>query len=92
MNMQELRKEIDAINEELIALLGKRLDVAKKIARVKKAEALPVLDTQREQNQLGKIRELAKRHNLSPAIVEEMFDLFIDYTRFEMALEMEKNL
>lgn len=88
MNLESLRKEIDAINEEIITLLAKRLDVAKQIAEVKRAETLPVDDWEREKLQNERLRELAKRHNVSPAIIEDIFNLFVGYSKLEMKLVM----
>lgn len=84
MSLQTLRKEIDQINHELIRLLGKRLKLAKEIAKVKKQEHLPVLDSNREAAIREEIRSLAKEHGLSPSIIEDIFQLILDYTKVEM--------
>ena len=88
MSLPELRKQIDGINAEVIALLSRRLQVAKQIAKVKRDESLPVDDWEREKIQKEMLRELAKKHNLSPAVIEEMFTLFVDYSKLEMKLLM----
>lgn len=88
MDLENFRKEIDAINEEVIALLGKRMHVAKKIAAYKKTHALPVYDAEREKEEKEKIQYLAKKYNLNPEFTAKLFSLFIEYTRLEMSFEM----
>ena len=41
MDLQDYRKEIDAIDDELVRLFGQRMDVAAKIADYKKNRACP---------------------------------------------------
>lgn len=88
MKLEELRKIVDGINEEIIVLLAKRLEVTKQIARVKKEEKLPVDDFGREEKQLTMLRALAQKHGLSPAVIEEIFNLFVDYSKLNMKMEM----
>lgn len=61
MDLNELRKEIDAVDRELIALLEKRLDVAAAIAAYKKAHGLPVLDRSREAAKIESVRAQCRR-------------------------------
>ncbi|MFW6089020.1 MAG: chorismate mutase, partial [Gemmatimonadota bacterium] len=43
-----LRDEIRSIDDELLALVRKRLDVARRVAEAKRGAGLPVLDPARE--------------------------------------------
>jgi len=90
MNLKTLRQEIDAINAQIIALFAKRLDVARKIAEVKKQEDLPVHDPKREEEQLNILRKMASQHGVSPAVIEEIFALFVDYSKLNMKITMQK--
>ncbi len=55
MDITELRTQIDAIDEQLISLFIKRMDVAQKIGEYKKAHDLPILDPVREQEKLNDV-------------------------------------
>ena len=44
MDLNDYRKEIDQIDDELIALFAKRMETAEKIAAYKQANGLRVLD------------------------------------------------
>lgn len=46
--LEQYRQEIDAIDQELTRLVEQRFEVAKKVAAYKRAHALPVLDSSRE--------------------------------------------
>ncbi|MBS0625902.1 MAG: chorismate mutase [Verrucomicrobia bacterium] len=84
MTLEVLRTKIDKINREIVHLLGERLKVAREIARIKKDRKLPILDAEREALIHEEIRRLAKEQNLSAPIVEEIFQLLLEYTRIEM--------
>ena len=55
MDLSELRKEIDEIDEQLIPLLIKRMKVAEKVAKYKIENNIPVLNAAREQEILDKV-------------------------------------
>ena len=57
MNLDELRKDIDKIDKEMIKLFEKRMDVATKIAEYKKKNDMNVLDTPRQRQKLADICE-----------------------------------
>ncbi len=57
MNLDDLRKDIDKIDKELIKVFEKRMDVATKIAEYKKKNDMNVLDVQRQRQKLADICE-----------------------------------
>ncbi|MBQ9861681.1 MAG: chorismate mutase [Clostridia bacterium] len=59
MDIEELRKEIDGIDKELVSLFVKRMDVAAEVAAFKKENGRPVLDPERERKLLEKVSDLA---------------------------------
>ena len=52
MELQELRNEINRIDDEMLALLWRRLAVCRSIAEYKRANGLPVRDAARETEKL----------------------------------------
>lgn len=90
MSLESLRHQIDHLNAEIVGLFSERLKVTKEIARIKKECDLPVHDIVREEEQLEALRALAKQHHLSPAVIEEIFTLFVDYSKLNMKMEMGK--
>ena len=61
MNIEQLRREIDAIDRELIFLLDKRFNITNNIGIAKKKENIKVLNTSREQIVLDKTK-IADNH------------------------------
>ena len=55
MELIELRQEIDRIDEQLIPLLLKRMDISKAVAQYKVERGIPVLDAKREQEILDSV-------------------------------------
>lgn len=56
MSLDEVRKEIDAVDRELVSLLQRRLDCSVRVAEVKAAEGIPVLDPAREEKIIEKVK------------------------------------
>lgn len=60
MELTELRREIDRIDRELIALLEQRMDVSAGVAEFKKGAGKPVLDPARELEKLQAVNDLCR--------------------------------
>jgi monofunctional chorismate mutase len=57
LNLEEIRKEISAINDEMLALFVKRMELSSQVAAYKKANGLPTLDRKREEAILQKVAD-----------------------------------
>ena len=55
MSLEEIRKDIDELDRELIPLLKKRMECSLKVAEIKKAEGLPIYHPAREQKILDRV-------------------------------------
>jgi monofunctional chorismate mutase len=53
-SIEELRKEIETIDMEMITLFEKRMSVSSKIAAYKRENKMPVLDKEREKALIAK--------------------------------------
>jgi monofunctional chorismate mutase len=81
MSLEELRKKIDNIDEQLITLFEKRMDVAAEIAVFKQANNLPTLDSGREAE---KLRALSGKINphlepMAQTLFKTLFELSRGY-------------
>lgn len=56
MDLLDLRKKIDEIDEEIIPLLLKRMDISRQVAEYKVKRGLPVLNEQREREILDDVQ------------------------------------
>lgn len=59
MDINKLRQEIDSIDNQLVNLFTKRMEVASQIGAYKQENNLPVLDKARERELLGKVAKLS---------------------------------
>jgi prephenate dehydrogenase len=71
--LQEARNHIDALDEELVALLARRTELGLRAGRAKAELGLPIHDPERESAQLQARRAWAQERGLDPQGVEEVF-------------------
>lgn len=81
MDIQELRQEIDRVDEELIRLFRRRMAAAAQIAQYKKQHNLPVLDRLREREVLARAAEAAgpELEEYARVLFATLFDLSRSY-------------
>ena len=85
--LEELRKEIDEIDEELLNILSKRMDVVRAIGKVKKENNRNPLDEKRWNDVLERIKSKSKNLSISEELVKKIYDEIHD-----AALKIEKEL
>ena len=81
MELKDYRKEIDAIDAELIELFARRMDVSAGIAEYKKEHGLPALDAAREREKLRSLAEKSPEHlrDYTVRLYSLMFELSRSY-------------
>lgn len=67
--LKELRREIDAVDRQMVELFRRRMDVTRRVGEYKAAHGLPVLDQERERAVLTEKGELAGEE-LRPAVIK----------------------
>ena len=58
MDLDELRKEIDAVDAEIVKLFEKRMEISEHIAEYKQRTGTPVQDQAREKEKILKVQSL----------------------------------
>ena len=71
-DLNELRREIDGIDRELVKLFEKRMDISVQIGAYKASRGMPVLDAAREEEKLAAVRALASSEK-NADYVEQLF-------------------
>ena len=69
VTLEQLRVEIDKIDDEIAPLLARRMDLALEVARAKKQSGGPVYRPERE-------REIVERLRLTPALAQVYAAIF----------------
>jgi len=78
MELEEIRKKIDLLDEEMVRTLAKRMALVKEVARFKKEKGLPFKQPEREQQLIEEKRKLAQELGLDPGFVENLCKAIID--------------
>lgn len=73
--LEQIREEIDQIDQELVRLLEKRYICVDEVVRIKKEHDLPVLDNNREKLVLKKISNQVKDDKYQESIVKTFQDI-----------------
>jgi len=75
MKLDQIRKEIDQIDQELVALLERRMACVSEVVAYKKAKGLPVLDQGRENKVLEKVASLVGDEQYRATIQSQFQDM-----------------
>ncbi len=59
MNLQEIRSQLDQIDDQMTALFAKRMNLVTEVAAYKKEKGLPILDTGRERQIINRVTQEA---------------------------------
>lgn len=79
--LQKPREEIDRIDAELVALLGKRWKLVEEVTRIKEKHDLPPLQPERFAELLEDVKDLAREHVVPEEMVEEMWHSIHKFSR-----------
>lgn len=75
MNLDTIRQEIDHVDQELVALLEKRMQLVNQVVAYKKATGKPILDTSREDAVLQKAVSRVEDKAFEQTIVNTFADI-----------------
>lgn len=76
--LEELRRQIDEVDERFVALLAERFQITRKVGRIKADRGLPAQDSTREAQIDAKVRRLAAEHELDETLVSDVLRAVID--------------
>ena len=62
MKLEDIRKDIDAVDKQLVPLLGERMECSLKVAEIKKAENLPIYHPGREKEILDRVESTGGKY------------------------------
>ena len=83
MSLEELRKEIDRIDNEILSRLIKRKNIVKEIAKIKKELGKPILDEEREQQLIEKLKLKSNEKGLDRDFIGSLYGIIIKNSREE---------
>ena len=75
MNLEELRNEIDKIDDGIVELLAKRIKIVENIGQVKIREELATYQPEREKIVLEKLKIRAKEYGFEDKFIDDLYKL-----------------
>src|SRR5690348_6259680 len=79
--LDDLRGDIDRLDEVIVRLLNERARCACEIGRIKKIEGVDVYQPDREKQVLAHVRSVACEGPLGPDAIARLFERIIDEAR-----------
>ena len=79
MDLNELRRKIDVVDDEIIRLVTERMDIAAEIAAYKKERALPIFQPEREREKLAVVASKTREDLQSE--MRELYQLLFKLSR-----------
>jgi chorismate mutase/prephenate dehydratase len=83
--LQQLRQNINGIDDQLLQLIKQRIDVMKTIGEEKKKLNRPLVDEQREQEKLLDVEKKSKMYAIPLLVTESIWKMF-----FALAKELQQ--
>ena len=71
--INELRKRVDDIDDQILTALCERVKICKSIGAEKKKQGKPIRDSSRENELYQRIKEKAAKLSLEPAQIERVY-------------------
>jgi chorismate mutase/prephenate dehydrogenase len=75
--LNELRARLDTLDDEVLAIVERRLEVIAAIARVKRSQGLPVRDVGREDEIRARLRDAARRRGVPSDLAASLIDILL---------------
>jgi chorismate mutase len=77
MTLETVRNEIAQIDEELLRLMARRMELASRVLEEKRKRGMPISDDRQNELVLKRAMERATELNVDPAGVKEIFSILI---------------
>ena len=76
----DLRNMIDRYDKQMLAALGHRIEIARRIGKLKMSQTAPVVDPDRERRMMLQRREWGKSLSLPEDLIEELFAVILRHS------------
>ena len=88
--LENLRERIDTIDKELIALFEERMNVVNDIAEYKIKNNLPILNQNREDIVISKVKDIVKNKECTDSAIDFIKDIMEISKKYQQKLISEK--
>ena len=80
-NTDELRAQIEAIDEQIIDLIATRMEIADELAKAKKKSAMGYWDESKEREVVQRYRELCEEVSLSEDEADQIAEVILNISK-----------
>ena len=84
--LENLRERIDTIDKELIALFEERMNVVNDIAKYKIKNNLPILNQNREDIVISKVKAIVKNNDYTDSAIDFIKDIMEISRKFQQKI------
>ncbi|BCU67181.1 chorismate mutase [Sulfolobales archaeon HS-7] len=88
--LEELRTQIDYVDEEIVKLIAERLKLSEKIGHIKASNNLEISDYKREESVINRWKELSRLQGVPEALSSKVIEAIIPFSRAMQVLPNEK--
>ncbi len=81
LSTKDIHKQINELDEEIISVIGKRVELVKTIGRIKRKKGLGITNLKREKELEGLHTRFSKKHNLDSEEILKVFSKIINYSK-----------
>lgn len=81
MELQDYRREIDRVDQEIVKDIAKRMNIADEIGSLKERKGLEVKDEEREEEVRQNFEKLFKKEDLEPEKGRKLANLLMELSR-----------
>lgn len=81
MKLEQIRKEVDVIDEKILLLLHKRFALIKKIRLIKKKQNLPIQNKNREKEIIDRIIKKSQQLHTNKHLLINIFKKIIEESK-----------
>jgi len=71
-SLEELRSKIEALDRELVSLIGRRCDLALEVGRAKQKLGLPIMDPRQEARVVRRAAEIARELDVDEELTRDV--------------------
>lgn len=77
LRLQELRREIDVVDDQLVALLADRAALVREVWALKRAIGQPLRDPQREAAIFERAHQRSRARELHPQVLQSIMEVLV---------------
>lgn len=82
--LEDYRKQVDDVDKEILFLIKRRFQLAKKIAEYKKKNDIEIHDIDREEEIINKCIALAKEMKIPSSFIRKIYQEILEESKIEM--------